>query len=101
MAKKSSIVKQQRRERMVALKKERRQELKKIIYDQEVSGEEREKAVAALDALPRNSSAVRLRRRCQMTGRSRGNLRKFCISRICFRDLASNGMIPGVMKSSW
>ncbi len=101
MAKKSSVEKQKRREKMVALKWKRRQEFKAIILDEKVSEEERAQAVAKLDRLPRNSSPVRLRNRCQLTGRSRGNLRKFQISRICFRELASNGMIPGVIKASW
>jgi small subunit ribosomal protein S14 len=56
---------------------------------------------AALDKLPRNSSAVRVRNRCQLTGRPRGYIRKFGICRIQFRDMASYGMIPGVRKASW
>jgi small subunit ribosomal protein S14 len=101
MAKLSSIAKQKKRERMVSLKWEKRQQLKNIIMDLSVSDEDRMKAVAALDKLPKNSSPVRLRNRCQMTGRSRGFLRKFKLSRLCFREMANAGMIPGIVKASW
>lgn len=101
MAKKSAIAKQKKREKQVALKWERRQQLKKIISDESVSEEERLEAVNALNRLPRDSSPVRLRNRCQLSGRPRGYLSKFKMSRICFRELASHGLIPGVTKSSW
>lgn len=101
MAKKSSIAKQKRRERLVSLKWTKRQELKKKIRNLNISEEERLAAIEALNALPSNSSPVRLRRRCNLTGRSRGNLRKFKLSRICFREMASNGLLPGVTKASW
>ncbi len=101
MAKKSSVVKQQRRERLVALKREKRQELKNKIYDMNLSMEERQEAVIALNKMPRNSAAVRLRNRCQFTGRARGFLRKFKMSRLAFREMASHGMLPGVTKASW
>jgi small subunit ribosomal protein S14 len=101
MAKKSSVVKQKRRERMVSLKWEKRQQLKKIVKDENVSAEEKWAAMEALNKLPKNSSPIRLRNRCQLTGRSRGYLGKFKMSRITFRELASQGMIPGVTKSSW
>lgn len=101
MAKKSSIAKQKRRAKMAALKWEKRQALKKTILDQEISEEERLAAINELNKLPRNSSPVRLRNRCALTGRCRGYLRKFQLSRLAFRELASNGMIPGVTKSSW
>ncbi len=101
MAKTSSIARQKKRERMVALKWEKRQQLKKIILDLSISEEERQDAVAALNKLPKNSSPVRLRNRCQITGRSRGCLRKFKLSRLCFREMANSGLIPGVVKSSW
>lgn len=86
---------------MVQLKWEKRQQLKKTILDQATSEEDRMKAVVQLDKLPKNSSPVRLRNRCQMTGRSRGFLRKFKLSRLCFREMANAGMIPGVVKASW
>ena len=101
MATKSSIAKQKRRERLVNLKWNKRQELKKIILDMNKSEEEKQDARTCLNKLPRNSSPVRLRSRCQLTGRARGVLRKFKLSRLCFREMANNGMIPGVVKSSW
>lgn len=101
MAKKSSIAKQKRREKLVQLKWDKRQELKRIILDASTSEEDRVKAVEALNKLPKNSSKVRLRNRCLLTGRCRGYLRKFKLSRLCFREKASNGLIPGVTKSSW
>jgi len=101
MAKTSSIEKQKRREKLVALKKDKRAELKKIIVDMTKSDEERMQAVNKLNALPKNSSKVRLRNRCERTGRCRGYLRKFKLSRLCFRELASSGHIPGITKASW
>ncbi len=101
MAKKSSIEKQKSRERLVSLKREKRQELKSIILDLTKSDEERALAVRQLNELPKNSSRVRLRNRCRRTGRARGYLRKFQVSRLCFREMASSGMIPGVVKASW
>ena len=101
MAKKSSIEKQKKRERLVNLKREKRQQLKAIIIDLSKSDEERQDAIRALNALPKNSSKIRLRNRCNRTGRCRGYLRKFQLSRLCFRELALSGMIPGVFKASW
>jgi small subunit ribosomal protein S14 len=73
----------------------------KIILDMNVSDEERNAAKVSLNKLPRNSSPVRLCSRCQLTGRSRGVLKKFKLSRLCFRELANSGMIPGIVKASW
>lgn len=101
MAKKSSIAKQKHREKKVARYWNKRQELKKIIKDMTKSDEERANAVIALNKLPKNSSPIRLRNRCQFTGRSRGFLKKFKLSRICFREMASNGEVPGIFKASW
>ena len=101
MATKSSIAKQKRREKLVNLKWEKRQRLKKIILDMNKSEEERQDAKIALNKMPRNSSPVRLRNRCQLTGRARGFLRKFKLSRLCFREMANSGMIPGITKASW
>lgn len=101
MAKKSSIQRQKRRERLVKLKWKQRQELKKIIYDMNLSEEERFDARIALNKMKRDSSPIRLRNRCQLTGRSRGFLRKFKVSRLVFRELALAGLIPGVTKASW
>lgn len=101
MATKSAIAKQKRRERLVQLKWDKRQSLKKIILDMNKSDEERLLAKVALNKLPRNSSPVRLRSRCQITGRSRGVLKKFKLSRLCFREMANSGLIPGIVKASW
>jgi small subunit ribosomal protein S14 len=101
MAKKSSVEKEKKRARMSQSKWEKRQSLKKIILDMSKSDEERMNAVYLLNKMPKNSSPVRRRNRCLMTGRSRGYLRKFKLSRICFRELASQGLIPGVVKASW
>lgn len=101
MAKKSSIAKQKKRERLVTNKWEKRQALKKVILDMEKPIEERLAAVDSLNKMPKNSSVIRLRNRCQFTGRSRGFLRKFKLSRLCFREMASQGLIPGIVKASW
>ncbi len=101
MARKSSIAKQERRVKMVSAKWAKRQDLKKIIIDPNRTEEEKMEAVQKLNKMPRNSSAVRLRNRCRMTGRCRGYIRKYQLSRLCFRELASSGYIPGIMKASW
>jgi small subunit ribosomal protein S14 len=101
MAKKSSMEKQKRREKLVKLKWDKRQELRAKSYDIHATEEERENARIALNKMPRDSSPTRLRNRCQLTGRPRGYLRKFKLSRLSFRELASMGMVPGVTKSSW
>ena len=101
MAKKSQVARQQKRERMVKNKWDKRKELKSIILDMNKNIEERLAAVDALNKLPKNSSPIRLRNRCQFTGRSRGFLRKFKLSRLCFREMANQGLIPGVFKASW
>lgn len=101
MAKKSSVEKQKKRQKLVDLKWEKRQALKKKILDASISEDEREKAVIELNKLPKNSSPIRLRNRCLLTGRPRGYLRKFKLSRITFREMANSGEIPGVTKSSW
>ena len=101
MATKSSIAKQKKRERLVQLKWDKRQKLKAIVFDLNSSEEKRLLAQHSLNKLPRNSSPVRLRNRCQLTGRARGFLRKFKLSRLCFREMANMGLIPGVTKSSW
>ena len=101
MARKSLVAKQKRRERLVKLKWDRRQELKKIVKNLTKSDEERLAAQLSLNKLPKNSSPTRLRNRCQFTGRARGYLRKFKMSRLCFREMANQGLIPGVTKASW
>jgi small subunit ribosomal protein S14 len=101
MAKKSSIAKQKKRERMVKTGWNKRQALKQVILDMTKPIEERLNAVDALNKMPKNSSPVRLRNRCQLTGRARGFLRKFKLSRLCFREMANQGLIPGIVKASW
>jgi small subunit ribosomal protein S14 len=101
MAKKSQVARQKKRERLVNNKWEKRKSLKETILDMSKSIEERLSAVDALNKMPKNSSKIRLRNRCQFTGRSRGFLRKFKISRLCFREMANQGLIPGVFKASW
>ena len=101
MAKKSSVEREKRREKLVALTWKKRQDLKTTAMNLSLTEEERFVARTALDKLPKNSAPGRLRNRCQLTGRSRGFLRKFKMSRLCFRQLASLGMVPGVTKASW
>ena len=95
MAKKSSIEKNNRRRRMVAQFAGKRTELKRVANDQSLTLEERFQARLKLAALPRNSAAVRIRNRCEITGRPRGVYRKLKMSRIAMRELGSSGMIPG------
>ncbi|HVZ54027.1 MAG TPA: 30S ribosomal protein S14 [Pseudolabrys sp.] len=101
MAKKSSIEKNNRRRKMTARLAGKRAELKRVAKDQSLTLEERFQARLKLAELPRNSSAVRIRNRCEITGRPRGVYRKLKISRIALRELGSSGMIPGLVKSSW
>ena len=101
MAKKSMVAREKKREALVAKYAEKRAELKAIINDQEKPMEERFRASLKLAKLPRNSSAVRLHNRCQLTGRPHAYYRKLKISRIALRDLGSQGQIPGMVKSSW
>lgn len=101
MAKTSMVEKNKRRERMSQNKAESRAKLKEIIKNKETPMEERFDAVQRLARMPRNSAKVRVRNRCELTGRPRGVYRKFKLCRIKLRDLASAGQIPGVVKSSW
>ena len=78
-----------------------RKELRKKAIDPKISDEERDAARMKLQSLPRNGCAIRIRKRCQFTGRSRGVYSKFMLSRITFREMAHRGLIPGVTKSSW
>lgn len=89
MSKKSIVARQAKREKMVAKYAEKRAALK-------AAGD-----YATLDTLPKNASPVRLKNRCQLTGRPKGYMRYFGISRLMFRDMALNGLIPGVKKASW
>lgn len=101
MAKISKVVKNEKRKVKVARYAERRTELKKIINNPNSSVEQVDEAVVKLQKMPRDASPVRVRNRCSQTGRPRGFLRKFGISRVALRDLARKGQIPGVVKSSW
>lgn len=101
MAKKSAIEKNNRRKRMVLKYAVRRAKLREMARDDTLPQEERFMALLKLAELPRNSAATRVRNRCQVTGRPRGNYRKFKMSRISFRELALSGQLPGVVKSSW
>lgn len=101
MAKTSAMAKQRQRERTVANYAERRAKLKAISVNPHVSAEEREAAMKALHALPRNASPTRLRNRDSIDGRPRGYLRKFGVSRVRMRELAHAGNLPGIVKSSW
>ena len=101
MAKKSSVEKQKRREKLVKLAWNKRQDLKKKCINPALSDEERQDARIALNKMKRDTNPIRLRNRCQMTGRARGYLRKFKMSRITFRENALMGMIPGITKASW
>ena len=101
MAKISKVVKNERRRATAVRYAERRQALKKIINDPKSTPEQVDEAVMKLQKLPRDASPVRVRNRCSQSGRSRGYLRKFGLSRIALRDLALQGQIPGVVKSSW
>jgi small subunit ribosomal protein S14 len=101
MAKTSSIEKNKHRRQLVARYAAKRAELKQVAEDESLTLEERFQARLKLAALPRNSSAVRIRNRCEVTGRPRGYYRKLKMSRIALRDLASMGLVPGMVKSSW
>ena len=101
MAKTSAIQRNAKRERLAKKFAGRRQRLKAIANDESRPMEERFAARLKLAQLPRNSSPVRIRLRCALTGRPRGNYRKFKLSRIALRELASTGQIPGMTKSSW
>ena len=101
MAKLSSIEKNKHRRQLVAKEAKKRAELKAVIHDKEREPEERFDATLKLAALPRNGSKTRIRNRCNLTGRPRAYYRKFGLSRIALRDLASQGLVPGVVKSSW
>ena len=101
MAKISKVVKNEKRKKMVANYAERRAALKKIINNPKSSVEDVDQAIVGLQKLPRDASPIRVRNRCSQTGRTRGYLRKFGISRISMRKLSLEGQIPGVVKSSW
>ena len=101
MAKTSSIERNKKRERLATRYAAKRARLKAMAKDMTSSPEERFNVRVKLAALPRNSSPTRIRLRCELSGRPRGNYRKFRLSRIALRELAGKGQIPGMVKSSW
>jgi small subunit ribosomal protein S14 len=101
MAKKSAIERNNRRRRLVKKYAAKRSELKAIAKDSSLPMEERFAAQLKLAELPRNSSKNRIRNRCEISGRPRAYYRKFRMSRIALRDLSNQGLVPGMVKSSW
>lgn len=101
MAKKSAIEKNKRRVQLVARYAAKRAELKAIANNEDVSGEDRFNARLKLAELPRNSAKIRIRNRCEVSGRPRAFYRKLKMSRIALRELGNKGLIPGLVKSSW
>ena len=101
MAKLSVVLRDKKRRKTVEKFKARRTQLLEVIYDSRASDEAKDEARAKLQKLPRDSSPVRLRNRCALTGRPRGVYRKFGLGRNKLRDLALKGEVPGVIKASW
>jgi small subunit ribosomal protein S14 len=101
MAKTSSIERNKQRVKLVKKFANRRAKLKAMTRDKKLAPEERFAAHLKLAQLPRSGSATRVHLRCELSGRAHGNFRKFKLSRIALRDLASNGQIPGMVKASW
>ena len=101
MAKVSAIENNNKKKRLVAKHAKKRAELKAIINNRELPIEERFKAQLKLAEMPRNGAKIRLRNRCSVSGRPRGNYRKLGVSRIALRALGSKSLIPGLVKSSW
>ena len=101
MAKKSSIEKNGRRRKLAKKYSNRRAKLKAIVRDKKLPVEDRFAASLKLAELPRNSSATRIRNRCELSGRPRAYYRKHKLSRIALRELGNKGLIPGLVKSSW
>tara|TARA_B100002052_G_C15596314_1_gene468927 strand:- start:307 stop:612 length:306 start_codon:yes stop_codon:yes gene_type:complete len=101
MAKKSKIVREEKLLKNIQKYSEKRATLKAIISNPNTSIDDREAAVEKLDRLPKSSSPIRLRNRCFITGRPRGIIRRFKLSRLSFREMALKGEIPGVTKASW
>ena len=101
MAKKSAIEKNNKRKRMVLRDAKKRAELRAIVRNLSLPAEERFTAQLKLSSLPRNGAKIRVRNRCALTGRPRAVYRKFELSRVALRELASSGYIPGMVKLSW
>jgi small subunit ribosomal protein S14 len=101
MAKKSSIEKNDRRRRMTLQYAAKRKALKAVVRDPKATDAQKRAAQVGMQKLPRNSAPERIRNRCSMTGRARGYVAMFGLSRIAFREMALMGLIPGVRKASW
>ena len=101
MAKTSQVNRNAKRERMAKRDKGKRDSLKSIVMDRTLPVEDRFNASLKLAELPRNGAKIRVRLRCELTGRARAKYRKFKLCRIALRDLASAGQIPGMVKASW
>ena len=101
MAKLSSIQKNSSRLKLIDKFSNRRKSLKDKIMKKDLSIEDRLKVLNKLNDLPRNSSSIRYRNRCKLTGRPKGYMRTFGVSRVTFREMANQGLIPGVKKASW
>src|ERR1700692_4927709 len=101
MAKTSQVNRNKKREGMAARDKSKRAACKSIVMDRTLPVEDRFDATMKLAQLPRNGAKVRVRLRCELTGRARANYRKFKLCRIALRDMASSGQIPGMVKASW
>lgn len=101
MAKKSKIAKNEQRIKLTRKYYAKRMELKTIINDPEVPQEEKDLAYSRIRKIPRNANPNRVMNRCRITGRTRAVYRKFGVSRITLREMANNGLLPGVTKSSW
>ncbi len=101
MAKTSQVNRNAKRERMSARDKDKRAALKAVVMDRSLPVEDRFEATLKLAQLPRNGAKIRVRLRCEVTGRPRGNYRKFKLCRNQLRDLANKGQLPGVVKASW
>ena len=101
MAKKSSVARNEKRRRMAEQYTQNREAPKTVLKDSSSTVEERIEARSELSKLPRNSNPIRVRNRCQITGRPHGYIRYFGLSRIAFREMAHAGELPGVKKASW
>ena len=101
MAKKSAIARNKKRIKMAEAQKEKRAELRAKMKDPNLSYEEKQDVMFRLQALPRNGAKVRVLNRCQISGRPKAVYRKFKVSRIVLRELAHQGMVPGMRKASW
>ncbi|MGE4372704.1 30S ribosomal protein S14 [Xanthobacter sp. TB0139] len=101
MAKKSAIETNERRRKLVANQAAKRARLKAIVNDKTLPLEERFQATLKLAEMPRNGARIRIRNRCEVTGRPRAFYRKLKMSRVALRELGNQGMVPGLVKSSW